>query len=126
MSKHEEYLDAESSDDDEGFHRSSELLNLPIKHTQALAARSIKVLKRIASKSKKSLHSMIQWKLPQQDVLDRGIMMSPVAAGDVEEEDLLMSTTTRGRRGEGNCWCLLRKTSKRPTSWCLVTPHHFY
>ena len=89
MSKHEEYLDAESSDD-EDFHRSSELLKLPIKHTQALAARSMKVLKRIASKSKLTMHSMIQWKLPQQDVPDSGIMLSP--GDDVEEEDLLVST----------------------------------
>ena len=100
ISKNEEYLDAESSDDDDS-RRSIDLLKPPITHRQTLAARSFKALKGIATKSKKTLHSMIQGKLPQQDVLDRGFTMSPVAASDIEEEGALVSTTAGDVKGEG-------------------------
>ena len=91
ISKHEDYLDAESSDDDDS-RRSIDMLRPHITRRQTLAARSFKALRGIATRSKKKLHSMIQWKLPQQDVLDRGFTLSPVAAVDVEEQGLLVST----------------------------------
>ena len=92
ISKNEEYLDAESSDDDDS-HGSFEMLEPPIKHSETLGASSFKALKGIATNSKKTLHSMVHWELPQQDVLDGGFTMSHMAAGDVEEEGLLASTT---------------------------------
>ena len=121
ISKNEEYLDAESSDDDDS-HGSFEMLEPPIKHSETLGSSSFKALTGIATNSKKTLHAVVPWKLPQQDVLDGGFTMSHMAAGDVEEEGLLASTTAVDVEEEdllvsgGTTPLMLRLAVGRPSS----------
>ena len=66
-----------------------------LSNTRTIAARSLCLLKNMASKSKKKLRTMILLKRPTTDVLDTGLEMSHFGGDDEQVEELLLSDDTQ-------------------------------
>ena len=83
MKEHEEDIDDDSSDDEESSRR---IFDSAFSQTQKFAARSFRLLKKMASKSKTKLQTLISFQRPMDDVLDRGFEMSRLSTDDDEHQ----------------------------------------